>query len=96
MNLFSMHLLSFNGHDLQVLSFDGATESLRIPFTAFESFVYKFFCFSLTSILSSTPEILSSTCFSLLEFPVFFIWFKELFISRVSVWFFFWRFPYLC
>jgi hypothetical protein len=49
--------------------------------------------------LSSSPEILSSTFSNLLRWlsSVFFIWFKELFISRVSVWFFFfWGFPYLC
>jgi hypothetical protein len=45
--------------------------------------------FSLISILSLSPEILSSTCSSLLEWllTVFFIWFKELFLSRTSVWF---------
>jgi hypothetical protein len=45
-----------------------------------------------------SSEILSSTCSSLLEWPstVFFIWLKGLFISRISVWFFFWGFPYLC
>jgi hypothetical protein len=35
----------------------------------------------------------------LLEWPstVFFVWLKGLFISRISVWFFFfWGFPYLC
>jgi hypothetical protein len=33
------------------------------------------------------PEILSSTCSSLLEWlsTVFFIWFKEIFISRICV-----------
>jgi hypothetical protein len=54
--------------------------------------------FSLISILSSIPEILCSTCSSLLEWLsiVFFIWVNELFISRISVWFFFWDFLNLC
>jgi hypothetical protein len=54
--------------------------------------------FSSISILSSSPGILFSTCSILLEwlFPVFFTWFKELFISRISVWFFSLKFPYLC
>jgi hypothetical protein len=40
-----------------------------------------------------SSEILSSTCSSLLEClsTAFFIWLKELFISRISVWFFFIR-----
>jgi hypothetical protein len=50
--------------------------------------------FSLISILSLHSEILSSTCSSLLEWSstVFFVWLKGLFISRISVWFFFLRF----
>jgi hypothetical protein len=53
--------------------------------------------FSLISILSLSSEIMSSTHCSLLEWPitVFFVWLKGLFISRVSVWFFFLT-PYLC
>jgi hypothetical protein len=37
-----------------------------------------------------SPEILSSICLSLLEWlsTIFFIRFKEIFISRISVWFF--------
>jgi hypothetical protein len=47
--------------------------------------------FSLISILSSSSEILSSTFYSLLEWPstVFFVWLMGLFISNISVWFFF-------
>jgi hypothetical protein len=43
------------------------------------------------SILSSSPKILFSTCYSLVEWhaTVFFMWFKEHFVSRISIWFFF-------
>jgi hypothetical protein len=55
--------------------------------------------FSLMSILSSGPEILASICSSLLEWlsTLFLIWFKGIFICRISVWlvFFFWDFLYL-
>jgi hypothetical protein len=47
----------------------------------------------LICILSLRPEILSSTCSSLLKWlsTVFFILFKENFISRISVWLLFLR-----
>jgi hypothetical protein len=43
--------------------------------------------FSLISIFSLSSEILSSACSSLGK-SVFFVWLKEIFISRNSVWFF--------
>jgi hypothetical protein len=72
----------------------GVTEFLHFPFPDLESFVSEFFCFfSLISILSSSYEILSSTCSSLVEWlsSIFFTWLKEYYISRISVWFFFLR-----
>jgi hypothetical protein len=44
-----------------------------------------------------SPEILSSTCSCLLEWSttIFFIWLKGLFISRISIWFFFVRFSHI-
>jgi hypothetical protein len=63
------------------------TEFLHIPFIAFELFKI----FSLISILSLNFEILSSTWSSLVDWTstLFFVWLKGLFISRISVWFFF-------
>jgi hypothetical protein len=57
----------FKAHDSQVSSFDGVGEFLHIPFVGLELFDYQFFSFPLISILSSSSEILSSTCASLLE-----------------------------
>jgi hypothetical protein len=70
-----LHLFNFfDAHASQLLSFDGFAEFWCIPFTAL-SILSIFFCFffSLISVLSSGPVILSSTCFSLLEWlpPVF-------------------------
>jgi hypothetical protein len=44
--------------------------------------------------LSLSPEFLSSTCSTLLEWPstVLFVWLYRLLISRISVWFFLLRF----
>jgi hypothetical protein len=53
----------FNGHDLQVWSFD---EFLHITFEAFQSSKSSS-VFSFMPILSSRPEILSSACSSLLK-----------------------------
>jgi hypothetical protein len=72
------------------LVFWWVSDFLHIPFTALELFDWDFFCFSLIPILFQTPGILSSTCSSLLE-PVVFVWLKGLFISRISIWFFFLR-----
>jgi hypothetical protein len=60
-----------------------------------------FFCLLLllpSSILSSSPKIPSSTCYSLLVCfsYVFFTWLKELFVSRVSVWFSFLFHLFIC
>jgi hypothetical protein len=54
---------------------------------------YSVFFFSLQSVLSWSPEILPSACSSLLEWLliVVFIWFKEVSISGVYL-FFFWDF----
>jgi hypothetical protein len=89
-----LHLFSFfDVHDWQVWSFDGVAEFFHIPFTALKPFFFFLFlfCFSLISILSLSPEIPSSSCSSLLEWlsTIFFIWVKELFISRISVLLFF-------
>jgi hypothetical protein len=53
--------------------------------------------FSLISILSSIPEILSSTYSNLLKLlsTIPFIYLKEHFIFSISIWFFFWSLSYL-
>jgi hypothetical protein len=97
----ALHLLSFfNVHDSQDWFFDWIAALLRIPFTALQSLSKYFSVFSLISILSLFPKILSSTCSSLLAWlsTVFSIWLMELFVPRVSVWFFFffWDFLIFC
>jgi hypothetical protein len=65
---FGLHLFSFfNAHYSQVWSCDVVIDSLYVPFTDAELLYKDFFCFSLISILSSSYEMLSSTCSSLLE-----------------------------
>jgi hypothetical protein len=81
-----LHLFSFfNAHDSQVWSFDGVASSCIFPSQLLCCLtIYSVFC--LISILSLSPEILSSTCSTLLEWlsTVFFVWLKGLFISRTS------------
>jgi hypothetical protein len=62
--IFGLHLF-FNAYDLQVWSFNGVAEFLHIPFKVLES--KNSSGFSLMSVLSLSPEILFSTCSSLLE-----------------------------
>jgi hypothetical protein len=59
-------------------------EFLCITFPVLESFVY---CFMSPEILSSTWSTVQGWLSSVL-----FIWLKEVYISRISVWFFFLKF----
>jgi hypothetical protein len=79
------------------LSFVRVTDFLCIPFAGLESFLLEFFCFFFNIYFVFKPEILSSTCSSLLKWlsAVFFIYFEGLFISRIFIWFFYLR-PYIC
>jgi hypothetical protein len=68
-----LHIFSFfDAHDLQVWCFDGGTNFLHIPLallSLLRILLFFFFCCCccLITILSSRPEILSSTCSILLE-----------------------------
>jgi hypothetical protein len=72
--LFCLQLFFFDAHDLQVWSFDGVAEFLCILFAAFDS-SQSSSVYSLISISSSSPEIISSACSSLLAWlsPIFFV-----------------------
>jgi hypothetical protein len=71
---------------------------LVYSFCSFWVFCLSSFVFSLISISSYCPEILSSICSSVLEwlFSVFFIWFKGFLFLGFLPDSFFWGFPYLC
>jgi hypothetical protein len=74
---------------------------LHIPFAALQSFVFIFFCsfFNIYFVSESWNSVFHLFQSAGLAFNCTFkIWLKEPFISRVSVWFFFflWYFPYFC
>jgi hypothetical protein len=54
------------------------------------------FFFNIYFVFKSWDSVLYLFLSAGMDFPLFFILFKEIFISRVSVWLFFWGFPHSC
>jgi hypothetical protein len=96
---FVLHLFSFfNAYGSLVWFLLELLSSCIFLSQLLSCFTEIFSAFSLFSILSLSSENLSSTYYSLLEWPstVIFVWLKGFFISRISVDSFFWGFLYLC